>query len=59
MSQKYIQFGKPLIGENEKFNVTDVLSGSQFVHGEYARSFENNFSKRIGVKNSITTSMHG
>ena len=56
MSQKYIQFGKPLIGENEKFNVTDVLSGSQFVHGEYARSFENNFSKRIGVKNSITTS---
>ena len=56
MSQKHIQFGKPLIGENEKLNVTDVLSGSQFVHGEYAKSFENNFSKRIGVKNSITTS---
>ena len=40
MSQKHIQFGKPLIGKNEKLNVTYVLSGSQFVHGEYAKSFE-------------------
>ena len=50
MNQKYIQFGKPLIGENEKFNVIDVLSGSQFVHGEYAKSFENNFSKELELK---------
>ena len=39
-----IPFGKPIIGEDERNAVADVLKGPQLVHGPRAKQFEADFS---------------
>lgn len=43
-----IPFGRPLIGDEEKAAVMEVLGGSQLVHGPKAKRFEVDFSKFTG-----------
>ncbi len=43
-----IPFGRPIIGDEEKAAVLDVLGGSQLVHGPKAKQFEHDFSKFVG-----------
>ncbi|WP_339859751.1 DegT/DnrJ/EryC1/StrS family aminotransferase [Thalassospira alkalitolerans] len=51
---KSIPFGKPLLGDEEKQAVVDVLDGPQLVHGPVAVEFENRFANRLGVSEAIT-----
>ena len=41
-------FGKPLIGEEERQAVMNVLMGPQLVHGPVAKQFEADFSRYVG-----------
>lgn len=43
-----IPFGKPIIGDEEKKAVMDVLSGPILVHGPKAKEFESSFAKFTG-----------
>lgn len=43
-----IPFGKPIIGDEERNAVLEVLRGSQFVHGPLAKKFETDFAGFIG-----------
>jgi len=43
MGKRNIPFGRPIIGEEERSAVMDVLSGSILVHGPRATCFENEF----------------
>ncbi|MFV1852244.1 MAG: DegT/DnrJ/EryC1/StrS family aminotransferase [Thalassospira sp.] len=43
-----IPFGKPIIGEEERRAVMEVLDGPQLVHGPRAKKFESNFSSVLG-----------
>tara|TARA_E500000318_G_scaffold52596_1_gene49041 strand:- start:507 stop:1655 length:1149 start_codon:yes stop_codon:yes gene_type:complete len=43
-----IPFGKPIIGEEERTAVLDVLSGTQLVHGPRAKQFEIDFASVLG-----------
>ncbi|MDP1526086.1 MAG: DegT/DnrJ/EryC1/StrS family aminotransferase [Rhodocyclaceae bacterium] len=43
-----ISFGKPIIGDEERNAVLEVLKGSQFVHGPLAKKFEADFAGFIG-----------
>lgn len=43
-----IPFGKPIIGDEERNAVLEVLKGSQFVHGPLAKKFETDFAGFIG-----------
>ncbi|SBT09433.1 DegT/DnrJ/EryC1/StrS aminotransferase family protein [Candidatus Propionivibrio aalborgensis] len=43
-----IPFGRPIIGDEERSAVLEVLSGTQFVHGPLAKKFETDFSGFIG-----------
>jgi len=51
-----IPFGKPLIDENEKKAVLDVLNGPILVHGPKAKLFEKNFAKFTGAEYTVTVS---
>jgi len=51
-----IPFGKPLIGEDEKQAVIDVLNGPILVHGPKAKEFENKFSEYTGALQSVSVS---
>ncbi len=53
---KKIPFGKPLIGENEKKEIQNVLEGTILTHGPKCYEFEKNFAEYIGVKYAVTTS---
>jgi len=43
-----IPFGKPIIGEEERNAVADVLKGTQLVHGPRAKQFEADFAAFVG-----------
>jgi perosamine synthetase len=43
-----VPFGKPIIGDEERNAVLQVMRGSQFVHGPMANQFEADFSRFIG-----------
>lgn len=45
---RQIQFGMPIIGEEEKNAVMEVLSGPILVHGPRAKQFESSFSSFVG-----------
>lgn len=45
---RQIRFGAPIIGNEERNAVLQVLSGSQLVHGPKAKQFESDFSACIG-----------
>ncbi len=49
-----IPFGKPIIGDEEKNAVLEVLSGSILVHGPKAKEFENNFAKFTGAEHAVS-----
>ncbi len=43
-----IPFGKPIIGEEERAAVLEVLGGTQLVHGPRAKQFEADFAAFVG-----------
>ena len=51
-----IPFGKPIIDDNEKNAVMDVLSVNILVHGPYAKEFEKVFGEFTKAPYSISTS---
>lgn len=51
-----IPFGKPIIDENEKRAVADVLSGPILVHGPKAREFEEKFAGYTGAPHAVSVS---
>ncbi len=51
-----IKFGKPIIGQEEKDAVIDVLSGDILVHGPKAKQFELDFANFTNAPNAISTS---
>ena len=51
-----IPFGKPIIGENEKRAVGDVLNGPILVHGPKAEKFEKKFAEYIGSPHAVSVS---
>jgi len=58
-----IPFGRPIIMDEEKNAVFEVLSGHILTHGPKVKEFENQFSSFIGGKNSLavascTASLH-
>ncbi len=53
MSHKFIPFTIPLIGEEEKKEVLEVLESGWLTTGPKTRKFENEFSSFIGVRHSI------
>jgi len=53
---KQIPFGRPILGEEEKLAVLEVLDGHVLTHGPKCKKFEEIFADYIGVKHAITTS---
>lgn len=51
---KQISFGAPIIGNEERNAVLEVLSGNQLVHGPKSKQFESNFSAFIGGGHSLS-----
>lgn len=53
---RQIAFGRPMIGEEERAAVLDVLSGPILVHGPRATQFEADFAAYIGAPHAISVS---
>ena len=49
-----IPFGKPIIGDEEKNAVMEVLGGSVLVHGPKAKEFEGNFGTFTSAPNALS-----
>lgn len=49
-----IPFGKPILGNEERAAVQEVLNGTQFVHGPRARAFEAVFSEFVGGGHALS-----
>lgn len=47
-ADRIIPFGKPIIGEEERNAVLEVLGGTQLVHGPRAKQFEQDFVNFVG-----------
>ncbi len=56
MFSTVIPIAKPLIGEEEKKAVMEVLSSGMLAQGEKVAVFEKSFAEFIGVKHAIATS---
>jgi len=56
MTLPLIPLAKPLLGEEEKKAVLDVLSSGMLAQGEKVATFEKNFAEFIGVKHAVATS---
>jgi perosamine synthetase len=54
--RREIPFGRPMIGQEEKDAMIEVLSGHILTHGPKCAEFEEKFAARIGVKHAVTTS---
>lgn len=55
MRANQIHFGRPMIGDEEKAAVMDVLSSPQLVHGPRAHAFEEAFARHLGPQAHATT----
>lgn len=55
-NQVSIPFGRPIIGDEEKAAVMDVLSGHVLVHGPRAVGFEALFAEFVGGGNAVSVS---
>ncbi|MFC1590337.1 DegT/DnrJ/EryC1/StrS family aminotransferase [Candidatus Omnitrophota bacterium] len=53
---KSIPFGRPIIGEEERRAVQEVLKGPILVHGPKAKEFEAAFSAFVGGGNAVSVS---
>lgn len=53
---KTIPFGRPMIGEQEKASVAEVLDGPILVHGPRAQAFEDAFAAFTGAPHAISVS---
>jgi perosamine synthetase len=51
-----IPFGKPMIGEEERQAVAEVLEGNILVHGPRAEAFESEFAKFTGAPFAVSVS---
>lgn len=51
-----IPFGKPVIGDEERAAVLEVLAGTQLVHGPRARQFETDFAAYVGDGHATSVS---
>ena len=51
-----IPIAKPIIGDEEKKAVLDVLDSGMLAQGKKVQEFEDSFAKLIGVKHAIATS---
>ena len=51
-----IPFGKPLLGDEEKRAVMEVLNGPILVHGPKAKAFENDFASFTGAPEAVSIS---
>jgi dTDP-4-amino-4,6-dideoxygalactose transaminase len=56
MGKRNIPFGRPIIGEEERGAVMDVLSGSILVHGPRATCFENEFCSFTDAPYAVSVS---
>lgn len=54
--KREIPFARPIIGEEEKAAVAEVLSGHMLTHGPKCAEFERLFAERIGAAHAVTTS---
>lgn len=55
-SPRDLPFGRPILGDEERAAVTEVLSGHILTHGPRCMAFEQRFAERIGVEHAIATS---
>jgi len=51
-----IPFGKPILGDEEKHAVNEVLSGTSLVHGPRAKEFEEAFAAFTGAPHAVSVS---
>lgn len=51
-----VPFGKPMIGDEEKKAVLEVLSGDVLVHGPRAKEFEDSFAAFTGADYAVSVS---
>jgi dTDP-4-amino-4,6-dideoxygalactose transaminase len=56
LQTRNIPFGTPILGEEEKAKVMEVLSGPILVHGPRAKMFEADFSRFTGSKHALSVS---
>ena len=56
MNSKNIPFGQPILGDEEKHAVEEVLSGPILVHGPRTELFESSFAKFTGAPHAISVS---
>ena len=56
MSAKNIPFGQPILGDEEKQAVAEVLSGPILVHGPKSELFESSFAEFTGAPHAISVS---
>jgi dTDP-4-amino-4,6-dideoxygalactose transaminase len=54
--KRTIAFGAPMIGEEERSAVADVLAGPILVHGPRAICFEEEFAAYVGAPHAVTVS---
>ena len=50
-----IAFGKPIIGDEERRAVMEVMGGTQLVHGPLAKQFEADFAAFVGGGHAMST----
>jgi len=56
LMKRTVAFGAPMIGEEERAAVADVLSGPILVHGPRATRFEEEFAAYVGAPHAVTVS---
>ena len=56
MNSKNIPFGQPILGDEEKQAVEEVLSGPILVHGPRSELFESSFAEFTGAPHAISVS---
>ena len=53
---RQIPFGRPIIGDEERNAVSDVLRGNILVHGPKSKEFESVFAEYTGAPNAVSVS---
>ncbi len=56
LATRNLPFGRPIIGEEERAAVIDVLSGPILVHGPRATQFEGNFAAYTAAPHAVSVS---